>query len=442
MRRVVMVVFVLSVGVALSACGSSSPKSPRSPKAVSALIVAAALAEKSVHWEELSRQDMEWPVKLISDVSADSGMQRLIFAPGTRSVGKAEERLVDNVAYVRGDAVGLEDALYLSPARAKNYAGRWISIQRGDALYPPTADGLTLSSIVDDVTPSGTPLKLVRRKAHGTPLIVVQADAHSLKFRGLPGSLSATADGEPLPVAAWQGGVGSEASTSFSKWNEPLSVRAPASSTPIAIVRGSPQTALAAIVGAGLAQKSVRLTATVDRDVVGKRTYTINVGKNGALERVKYGGSTMRLLVYNDAVYVRGDAQPLRDRLGLNPGQARRYAGKWIWIPRKGDEHGLYAELTDGLTLATIVRRAARMKDLTLSMGTDRSNVVVVRGTPTVRALPVNELTARASGIPLPVTFFGRVPGTSVSGRLSRWNDPVQITLPESSTPIAVVRGG
>ncbi|MDX6454761.1 MAG: hypothetical protein QOD48_868, partial [Gaiellaceae bacterium] len=50
---------------------------------------------------------------------------------------------------------------------------------------------------------------------------------------------SAHASGKPLPVAFTEDlGPGTWAIGSFSKWNEPVSVQAPASSTPIATVRG------------------------------------------------------------------------------------------------------------------------------------------------------------------------------------------------------------
>jgi hypothetical protein len=45
----VILATVLALGVPLSGCGSSSPPSP---KDVRASIVAAALAQKSVHYEE------------------------------------------------------------------------------------------------------------------------------------------------------------------------------------------------------------------------------------------------------------------------------------------------------------------------------------------------------------------------------------------------------
>jgi hypothetical protein len=244
MRRIAIAVIVLSLCAVLSACGSSSSSpSPPAPKVaapkVAAPIVAAALAQKSVHWEEIDRPHMQLPIKFVTDVNADSGTQRLTFAPGTRYAGKAQVRLVNDIAYVEGDAVGLKSVLYLDKARAKKYAGRWISIPKGDTLYAGIANGLTLASIIHDVIPGGRPLRLVRKNAHGTPRLVVEVDTHSRTFSGFPGSLSANANGKQLPVAFdIPNCVGCYTSGTFSKWNEPVHVQAPAKSVPITTVRG------------------------------------------------------------------------------------------------------------------------------------------------------------------------------------------------------------
>src|SRR5207244_329377 len=83
---------------------------------------------------------------------------------------------------------------------------------------------------------------------------------------------------------------------SFSKWNEPVHVHAPANSTPIGIVRGAPKGVLASIVAAALAQKSVHMTATVFGGLIGTVRYTVDVSRDSASERVEYDGSTMHVL--------------------------------------------------------------------------------------------------------------------------------------------------
>jgi hypothetical protein len=229
MRRVVPLVLVLALCASLSACGSSSPSRADS---VDASIVAAALTQKSVHWTEF--QNM-CHVRRTADVTTNSGRELItIGVPGCGAKGKAQIVLVDDVAYIRGNPAGLrsEYTIFLPPAKAEKYAGRWLAIPKGETLYTQMADSLTLASIVHnaDLEPSTVPL-VIRKKSPGTALVVLNTGGFM--------TLSAHAHGNPLPVAMTRGACPEWCySGSFSKWNEPVSVRAPAQSTPIETVCG------------------------------------------------------------------------------------------------------------------------------------------------------------------------------------------------------------
>ena len=231
MRRIVILALVAALCASLTACGSSAPASP---KAVRASIVAAALAQKSVRWtENVLVPEME-ANRTTADVTTDSGTQRIAYLSRTNKYDDVVQiRLVKHTVYLRGDAESLLQTLNgdmpitpnLTDAQARKYAGKWISIPQGNALYAQTADGLTLAAIVRDVTPHG---KLTL--AHGTQLRFVQANGN---FQ----SLWASARGEPLPVGFTVNGcTGCFVNYRFSKWNEPVNVQAPAHSTPIATV--------------------------------------------------------------------------------------------------------------------------------------------------------------------------------------------------------------
>jgi hypothetical protein len=148
---------------------------------------------------------------------------------------------VDGTEYVRGTAVALEYyVLDLSRAQAKRYAGEWIAIPKGDKLSPHGSVGLTVASLVEGAVPQyrftgGGKLKLGRRVAHGTRLLVLQMTEEKL----FEHRMTARASGTPLPVSFYDScGFVCGTSGTFSKWNEPVHVKAPASSTPIATVRG------------------------------------------------------------------------------------------------------------------------------------------------------------------------------------------------------------
>jgi hypothetical protein len=235
MRQAVTLALVLTVCASMTACGSSSPSRADS---ADTSIVAAALAQNSVHWTEL---DPACSTRWTSDVTKDSGTQ-LFTANHWCDNAKAQMVLVNDVAYIRGNAAGLESeqTLFLPKALAKRYAGRWIAIPKGHRFYRLVAPGLTLASIVHEADPRGNgyELHLARKRWHGTRLLVLRA--------GNPddegATLSAQAHRSPLPVSfTWWGGcvgVGCRGTGSFSKWNEPVHLQPPARSTPIATVCG------------------------------------------------------------------------------------------------------------------------------------------------------------------------------------------------------------
>jgi hypothetical protein len=425
-RRIAILAIALALCTLLGACGSSS-SSPSSPKDVRASIVAAALAQQSVHWTESFSNIRS--SRRSADVCAASAMEHVTIDMGG-SPGKVKILRVGETEYEKGDVAGLEYDLGLSEAKATQYAGQWISIPNGDPAY--TGYGLTVASVVHDALPHGR-LKVSPRTSQGARLLAVQGKFSTLLAHA----------GSRLPVAYSGGAVDVWIKGRFSRWNEPLHIHAPASSTPIALVRASPKEALALILSTALAQKSVHMTATVGDDRMGATRYTVDIRGDYATERVEYHGSTMDVRLFNGALYLTGDALLLEERLGLTPAQAMRYAGRWISIPRTGDEPGTYAELTDGLTLASIVRRATRMKIVKVAhVASHGTELLVVRGTPAAPGIPVDEVKARANGTPLPVAFSGRLGRASVSGRFSKWNESLDVRAPRRSTPLTIVRGG
>jgi len=258
MRRTVTLAIVLAVCAPLSACGSSSP---RLPKEV-APIVAAALAQKSVHYT-LTVTAQGNTTTGNADVTADSGTERLTL-PGGDVV---ETRLAHDTVYLRGGFTGLlyllrscpyefvncQDPTAAQLRQAGKYAGRWISIPKGDRAYGGLARYLTLGSVVRHLTPRRE-LKSSIRESHGTRLRVLRGELEGDLVR--PANLTVRASGEPLPVAFSRVVVrgpgcdgfnhcdrgGDElyrSSGRFTKWNEPMHVEPPAHSTPIATVRAS-----------------------------------------------------------------------------------------------------------------------------------------------------------------------------------------------------------
>ena len=232
MSRIVTLVLVTAVAVATAAVALAAT----SPKAFRASVVRAALAQKSVRWVE---HDQAGNVVVASsaDVNGNSGSQWLTVQLGKQS-GTIHIIFINGIAYVQGQALGLEVNLGLTSAQATHYAGKWIAVTKGDKAYASTADGLTLASIVHDVTPRG-PLELVKKTLHGKRVFALEAvggPEQAPVFR----VLVAPGRGKWLPIEASSINPARALSThtEFGKWNEPVNVHAPSSSTPIATVRG------------------------------------------------------------------------------------------------------------------------------------------------------------------------------------------------------------
>jgi len=224
---------------------------PSTPKGVLASIEAAALAQKSVHVSESFAADLYGTDHRTFDVSRDSGSELLDYYGAKMRVLR-----VHHTVYVRADAWLLGGTMYtggldLTPKQVKRYAGKWISIPAGDKDYASLAAGLTLASVVGSGDPTDSfpyghlspdnpagQLRLLRRQSHGVRRLVLRWTSG---FQPPPplDELRARATGTPLPVSfsdytammVFYNGT-------YSRWNEPVHVRAPAHAIPISTIRG------------------------------------------------------------------------------------------------------------------------------------------------------------------------------------------------------------
>ncbi len=197
-RRIPALAMATAICAPLGACGSSH----LSPRAVRASIIATALAQKSVHFEEDNDVTMGAGVTITADVTADSGMARLDSDEGTEEV-----RLVHDTVYVREFPSGLVYDFGLSRTRARSLARRWISVPRGDTKDTYIALWyLTLPAV----------LNLTSGMSLGTMPNRLPAD-----FAGVTHD-----DGDTISTDG-----------SFTRWNEPVQVRAPANALPLSTIR-------------------------------------------------------------------------------------------------------------------------------------------------------------------------------------------------------------
>jgi hypothetical protein len=261
---------IVALPVALLAGGTAAALALRSsePAAASPLahprdvirsIDAATLGQKSVRWTEKAGSNdplglRQW--RSTSDVTADSGVQRITIPHFRGGTGRAEIRLVGNGVYVKGNAIALEwMALRVTQTQALRYAGRWISIPKWHDPLAEYSEHLTLAALVDDELQPASTLDgwtqlpdnvylTATTKSDGTQVVEFEDDSGDLTHKI---DLSAHTGGEPLPIASSELDAGYEGgfderdwfSGRFSRWNEPVHVIAPKHAVPIATVRAS-----------------------------------------------------------------------------------------------------------------------------------------------------------------------------------------------------------
>jgi hypothetical protein len=223
--------------VAAAAVAAAAAFAAQSPRAVRASIIDAAKAQQSVHY--VTKQ-VNGPanVTLIGDVAVADGVQHVTVKVGKKTAHFTIE-VIDQTVYAQGDDLGLQVGVGLTKAQASTYAGQWISIPKGDKLYANAAAFVTLDSVIQLITPHGR-LAAATAKRHGTRLIAVRGITGKGKKKKAVRILVAPAHGKRLPIEEDEITPGQDyiSHTALSKWNEPVQVQAPASSTPIATVRG------------------------------------------------------------------------------------------------------------------------------------------------------------------------------------------------------------
>jgi len=219
MVRVAALVFVLTGAAVAAAVALAAP----SPKALRASIFAAAKKQHSVHYVEHAlapslRQTM------VADVAGNRGIQRVTFTLQGRK-GQFTVRVVKRIAYVRGNALGLQSA-GLSSADAARYHGRWVSIPPSNQLYTDLAADVTLRSFLHDIYPAA-PLTLVRTTIRSKEVTGVHGTNRESGVTFLE-ALFPDSKLRPLGVTDVDRKSGFVDATTISRWNEAVHVRAPA----------------------------------------------------------------------------------------------------------------------------------------------------------------------------------------------------------------------
>jgi hypothetical protein len=108
-----------------------------SPSSLLAAILAAARAQRTVHYVSIARLATIRVVQ-VADVGATDGIQRIKYTKAGRT-GGVTVIVSAHRAYVRGDAFVLVNYMGFKALASARYANRWVSIPPGDRDYAAVA---------------------------------------------------------------------------------------------------------------------------------------------------------------------------------------------------------------------------------------------------------------------------------------------------------------
>lgn len=214
------VTFFLAAGVAFAAV---------SPGRLYSSALAKARAQRSVHYVA-SQTFAGKSVTITGDAATDRGVQHVTYRKGGR-IGHVTVRVVANTAYVRGDAFTLENYMGIPPSSATAWAGKWLSLASSAPDYNTVAAAVRLLSTLEE-------LKMPPPYRNAGTLTV---DGHRVvgiksSFRRAGHTVSETLyvdRAHSLPVEQIGSSSGITVKSTFSRWNEAVSVSSPATATPI-----------------------------------------------------------------------------------------------------------------------------------------------------------------------------------------------------------------
>ena len=221
-----------AVAAAVVACAMLVPASvdaaAPTPRESLAAILAAAHAQKSVHYVALADNGVS-RTRLVCDVATTKGIQRITYGRGGRT-GKVTVLVIDGTAYIRGDAFILSSYLGFQSAASVRFAGKWIKIPRSDTAYVSISASATLPSTLDEFRLAGRLEFVAHKKVGGQQTFGIAGVTGQPPAKA---TLYARAKGAPLPVGEVETLGKAFAETLLSKWNEPVIVSAPAHAVPI-----------------------------------------------------------------------------------------------------------------------------------------------------------------------------------------------------------------
>jgi hypothetical protein len=214
--------------VALAILAAPAASSATSPDTLFRAMLLAGQQQHSVHYVSVQQCGCAARIVEVTDAGATEGIQRVTVSSAGQ-IGHVTVLVTGGGAYVLGDVFSLVNYMGYKPEAAATYAGQWIQIPPTDPDYRAVSADVTLPSLMADLyVPGPLALSRARKIAGRTVMGVTGRRPATATSRALTVSIYAQAHGLPLPVEEDVVNGLDRSTVSFSRWNEPVQVDAPA----------------------------------------------------------------------------------------------------------------------------------------------------------------------------------------------------------------------
>jgi hypothetical protein len=219
------------IGAIIASSVPATVSASQSPAALQQSILAAAKAQRSVHYLAVA-QIGGIRIGQVGDAALSEGIQRITYSRGGKT-GHVTVIVSSNTAYIRGDAFVLVNYMGFKAVAATKYAGVWVLIPHTDSDYLTVAAGVRLASTIDALELPRPSSILPASTIGGQRVIGVTGKLRASSGLTAVASLYARSSGLPLPVREQATGNGARFAQTLSHWNESVRVAVPSSAVPI-----------------------------------------------------------------------------------------------------------------------------------------------------------------------------------------------------------------
>jgi hypothetical protein len=209
-----------------------SVASAATPSATSVLAVALKDAAAAGWVHEIVRVSDKGVIidRAVNDVGTTEGIQVEHFGKDTTEVFAVTSK---KIAYVKGNALGLERMFKMSSTNAANYSQKWMLLRSTNALYDQAVSATTLASDFSHVQMTGTlemsPVGTLSGVAVRSISGVIPAMNGSPKFQA---TIYVTATGKSLPLGLRESSGKLSITVMWVKWGVNPNVPAPTGAVP------------------------------------------------------------------------------------------------------------------------------------------------------------------------------------------------------------------